>query len=72
MYFVFKKYNLTFEVRIYFLTIKLFTMSTKINIELLEAFFMPIVEPLINAKVEDTTKKIVDLIELRMKPEQPL
>jgi len=72
MNFVFKKHTLTFEVLIYLLGIKLFNMSNKINIELLEAFLVPIVEPLIKAKVEDTTKKIVDLIELRMKPEQPL
>lgn len=47
-------------------------MSNKLNIELLEAFFMPIVEPLINAKVEEAIKKTADQIELRMKPEQPL
>lgn len=47
-------------------------MNSKVNTELLEAFFMPIVEPLIKSEVEEAIKKSVDQIELRMRPEQPL
>lgn len=47
-------------------------MNGKINIELLEAFFMPLVEPLIKAKVEEAIKKTADQIQLSMKPEQPI
>lgn len=47
-------------------------MINKINIELLEAFLVPIVEPLIKAKVEEAIKNTADQIQLSMKPEQPM